>query len=194
MRVGHKVDERTLQARALAAQHIEAALRQLHAALEVDDAQLGAKIPMRLRLEVELGRRAPTAHLGVLAFILADRRGLMRHVGHVHHELGKGRLGLVAAGRRLRQLVVDLANALLGGLGLVLLAFAHHLADRLRRRIALSGKLLFLRDGGAALLVKRQEALAIELEVARAHRLDDGIQVFANEFEIKHGLAPWVWS
>ena len=56
------------------------------------------------------------------------------------------------------QLVVDRADALLGGLGLVLLAGGHHLADALGRGVALGLQSLLLGDGGTTGFVKFGEA------------------------------------
>lgn len=70
-------------------------------------------------------------------------------------QLGIGGLALGGDGG---QLVVDLADALLGGLGLVLLAGGHHLTDALGRGVALGLQSLLLGDGGAAGFVKFGEA------------------------------------
>ena len=67
VQVEHVRDERALQPRAPALEHVEARARDLHAALEVDDAELRAEVPVRLRLEVEGALRALLAHDLVLA-------------------------------------------------------------------------------------------------------------------------------
>ena len=59
----------------------EAAAGELVAALEVKDVEVGAQIPVRLKVEVELARGAPTTALDVLVLVLAVRRGLARNVG-----------------------------------------------------------------------------------------------------------------
>ena len=60
----------------------------------------------------------------------------------------------LALRRDLVELLIDGTDALLGGLGLVLLALAHHLADGLRRSVALLLQRLFLHDGGATALIE----------------------------------------
>ena len=58
VQVEHPGDQRALQARARAAQNVEARAGQLGAALEVDDAQSRAEVPVRLGCEVEFARLA----------------------------------------------------------------------------------------------------------------------------------------
>ena len=187
VRVGHEVDEGALQAGAQAAQQDEAAGGQLHRALEVDDAQLGAQVPVRLHLEAfgdEVARRAPTAHFGVVVLVVAHRRGVGRHVRRGQQQLAQGLVGRFALGADGGNLVVDGAHALLGGLGLVFLPGGHHGADGFRRGVALGLQSLFLRDGGAARLVELGEARGIPRSVAVLHRLGDGFLVIANEFDV----------
>ena len=125
VRVQEEVDKGALQAGAGATENGEAAAGELVAALEVEDVQIGAQIPVRLKVEVELARGAPTTALNVLVLVLAVRRGLARNVGQVSHEVV---LLLLEGGTALGQtvnLLVDGAHGLLGGLGLVLLALLH---------------------------------------------------------------------
>ena len=70
-----------------------------------------------------------------------------------HEVMQLGVDGLALRGD-LVELLIDGTNALLGCLGLFLLAFAHHLADGLRRSVALLLQRLFLHDGSAAALVE----------------------------------------
>ena len=140
---------------------------------------------MRLKVEVELARGAPTTALDVLVLVLAVRRGLARNVGQVSHEVV---LLLLEGGAALGQtvnLLVDGAHGLLGGLGLVLLALLHQGADLLGLGIARGLKFLNLGDDGTTLVVELKELLAIP----SVWRLDgdiDGIGVLANKLDIKH--------
>ena len=59
VQVEHPRDQRALQPRAPALEHVEARARDLHAALEVDDAERGAELPVRLRREVEACASCP---------------------------------------------------------------------------------------------------------------------------------------
>ena len=94
MRVGHEADERALKTSAQATEQHEARFGELHRTLEVNNAQIYAKIPVCFEFEIERGRRAPTTHLGVIVFIFADRRGFGRNVRNREDELFERRLGL----------------------------------------------------------------------------------------------------
>ena len=59
VQVEHEVDERAREPRAGAEQHREARARHARRALEVENAERGAELPVRLRREVERRRRAP---------------------------------------------------------------------------------------------------------------------------------------
>ena len=157
MRVEEVVDKRALEACTCAAEHGEAAAGNLVAALEIEDIEVSAEVPVGLGLEAlgrEVARGAPATALGVLGLVLADGRRGAGDVGHVQHEVMQLGVDGLALRGDLVELLIDSADALLGCLGLVLLAFAHHLADGLRRGVALLLKRLFLHDGGAAVLVK----------------------------------------
>ena len=152
---------------------------------------------MRLHLEAlggEVARRAPAAHFGVVVLVVAHRRGIGRHVRRAQQHLAQGLVGRFAIFADDGQLVVDGAHALLGGFGLVLLAGGHHLADRLRRGVALGLQRLLLRDGGAAGLIELGEARRIPRSMAVLHRLGDGFLVVADELDVEHSRAPSRWE
>ena len=157
VRIGHEVDQRALQTSTLPAQHVETAARKLNAALEVHNAQLGAKIPVSLCLKVELTRRAPTTNLGIVIFVLANRRGGVRHVRRAHQDFLQARIGGSATRGCFGKLLVDLRHLRLDLLGFVLLALTHELADFLGKSIALGLQGLFFSDCGAALVIKLRE-------------------------------------
>ena len=157
VRVEEVVDERALEACTCATEHGEAAAGNLVAALEIENVEVGAKIPVGLGLEAlgrEVARGAPATALGVLGLVLADGRRGAGDVGHMQHEVMQLGIDGLALRRDLVELLIDGTDALLGCLGLVLLALAHHLADGLRRSVALLLQRLFLHDGGAAVLVE----------------------------------------
>ena len=66
VQVEHERDERARQPRAGAEQHREARAGHPRRPLEVEDAERGPEVPVRLRLEVERPRLASTAHLDVV--------------------------------------------------------------------------------------------------------------------------------
>ena len=186
VRIEEEVDEGALKTGAGATENGEAAAGELVAALEVKDVEVGAQIPMRLKVEVELARGAPTTALDVLVLVLAVRRGLARNVGQVSHEVV---LLLLEGGAALGQtvnLLVDGAHGLFGGLGLVLLALLHQGADLLGLGIARGLKFLNLSDDGTTLVVELKELLAIPRRLAVSHGDIDGIGVLANKLDIKH--------
>ena len=92
---------------------------------------------------------------------------------------------LALRGRR-GKLLVDLAHALLRGLGLVLLALAHERADLLGERVALCLQGFLFGDGGFARRVKLGETVLVPTGVARLHGGGDGILVLANETKVQH--------
>ena len=157
VRVEKVVDERALEACTCATEHGEAAAGDLVAALEIEDVEVSAEVPVRLGLEAlgrEVARGAPTATLGVLGLVLADGRCGAGDVGHMQHEVMQLGIDGLALRRDLVELLIDGTDALLGCLGLVLLALAHHLTDGLRCGVALLLQRLFLHDGGATALVE----------------------------------------
>ena len=186
VRIEEEVDEGTLQAGTGATENGETAAGELVAALEVKNVEVGAQIPVRLKVEVELARGAPAATLDVLVLVLAVRRGLARNVGQVSHEVVLLLLeGSTTLGQTVN-LLVDGAHGLLGGLGLVLLALLHQGADLLGLGVARSLKFLDLGDDGTTLVVELKELLAIPRRLAVSHGDIDGIGVLANKLDIKH--------
>ena len=186
VRVKEEVDEGTLKTGAGATENGKAATGELVAALEIEDVEVGAQVPVRLKVEVELARGAPTTALDVLVLVLAVRRGLARDVGKVSHKVV---LLLLESGAALGQtvnLLVDGAHGLLGGLGLVLLALLHQGADLLGLGITRGLELLDLGDDGTALVVELEELLSIPRRLAVGHGGIDGIGVLANKLDIKH--------
>ena len=186
VRVQEEVDKGALQAGAGATENGEAAAGELVAALEVEDVEVGAQVPVRLKVEVELARGAPAATLDVLVLVLTVRGGIARNVGQVSHEVV---LLLLEGGAALGQtvnLLVDGAHGLLGGLGLVLLALLHQSANLLGLGVTRGLKFLDLGDDGTALVVEFKELLAIPRRLAICHGDIDGIGVLANKLDIKH--------
>ena len=151
------VQEETLQSavegRTGAGEDREASSRELRAAIEVEDAALGAEIPVGLGLEAlsrEIARDAPAATLGVLGFVFTHRSGRARDIGDASHEVVQLGVELGALRGEALDARVDLANGFLGRLGLFALAFAHQSADLLGQCVALTLKLLFMGDCATA--------------------------------------------
>ena len=193
MCVSHEVDERTLEAGASATQHDETAGCKLRAALEIDDAQLRAEIPMCLGLEIPLAGRAPATHFRVVVLVIAHRSGVGRHVGRMEQQVLQLRVDFLTFVACTDELVFDLGHARLRSVGFVTLAVLHEHADLLRQRVALGLERLFLHDGSAACLVELRELLAIPIGVAVAHRFGNCFLIIADELYIKHGCSSFVF-
>jgi hypothetical protein len=163
--VDEEVDERALHEGARAAKKVEARAGELDAALEVDHAGSGAKVPVRLGLEVELRGLAPATNLGVIGVVNAIRHGLVGDVGDCGDKVEQVLLDLGALVVKLGDAVLAGSDLGLCGLGLVLLALAHELANLLGDGVAVRLQLLHLRDDRAALLIELEEALAIPVRV-----------------------------
>ena len=124
--VEHEVDQRAFQLRAQAPVEGEARAGDLGGALEIEDAEFGAEIPVRLGLEIELRGLAPAAHFDVVGFGAAHRHGFVRDVGNA----GEQFLELLVHGFHLLvergDLLGDGADFLLplGGVGAFALEFA----------------------------------------------------------------------
>ena len=169
-------------------------LSSARSTLEIEDAQVGAQIPVRLGLKAlcsEVARGAPATALGVLGLVLAHRRGLVGQVGQMRHEVGKLGLELGAAIGQTVDLLVDLAHGFLGRLGLVALAHAHERTDLLGLGVARGLQLLDLGDHGATLIVQSKELLTIPRRLAVGHCGIDDVRVLANEFDVKHDASTW---
>ena len=189
VRIQEVVDESALKTGACAAEHRETAARKLIATIEIEDVQIGAKIPMGLEIEIELARRAPATALGVFAFVFAHRSGVARNVRRAHQNVIELGVDFFALGACLGELFVDLANLFLGSFGLFLFASAHELADFLRSGIALGLQAFLGGNSLATLFIERCEQLGIPREIAVRHCLGNGFLVIANIANIKHGLA-----
>jgi len=85
--VEHPVGQSALQAGARPGQDVEARPGLLDAALEIDDAQRRAKVPVGLRLKVEFRQRAVRGMRDVVRVAHANRHGLMGQVGQPQHHV-----------------------------------------------------------------------------------------------------------
>ena len=96
-----KFIEGALEAGAVIPIEGEAGAGDFGGALEVEDAELLAELPVGLGREVEGGRRAPALHLDVGGFVAADGDGVVRKVGDGGQDVverGVGGLGLLFEG------------------------------------------------------------------------------------------------
>ena len=189
MCVQEEVLQRTIERGAGAGEHGEASAGKLGAAVEVQDAGLDTQVPMGLGLKALGGEVAGLAHaatLGVLVLILAHGRDVGRDVGNAGHEVGDLGVEFGTARAEHLDLLVDLANGVLGSLGLVALALLHEDADLLGLGVAGGLQILDLCDDGAALLIEREEALTVPGALTVRHGGVERLRVLANKFDVEH--------
>ena len=187
MDVQHPGDQRSLQARAQSLQHVEAASRQLDAALKVDNAQCLAQFPVWSRFEVESAQRAFSAHHHVFAVVLADWYAGQRQVGNAAHRVEKLLVDNAQAVVKELDLVADAAHFRFQRFSFLAVTFAHELADTLALRIAAGLQILDLRQQMAPLFVQRQHPVHRRVGVLqRRHLLPDELRLFPNQFDVQH--------
>ena len=90
VQVEHEIRQRTLQLRAQVPVDGEASAGQLHRAFQIENAEFGSQIPMRLGSEIKFRRRAPAANFDILLGALADGNARMRQVRNVPRECRAG--------------------------------------------------------------------------------------------------------
>ncbi len=108
VQVEHEVHQRALQPRAQVPIDGEARAGQLGGALQVEDAQLLAQLPVRLGREVELRRRAPAAHFDVVRFGLADRNAVVGKIGDAGQDVAQSCVRLLGNLLGFRDLLAQL--------------------------------------------------------------------------------------
>ena len=183
VQVHHEVDAGALEAGAESLVEREARARDLGSAVGVEDVELRAEIPVRLRLEVELRRLPPLADLRVLRVVLADWHVFARHVRDVEHDVAELGLDVLELLVELRDLGADGAHLedLRLGIFLVLL----HDTDLLRDRVALALERLRLLQEIAALLVETFKIIEVQRVAAVLEHLTDFVEMFAHKFDIQ---------
>ena len=196
VQVQHELDERPLEARPQVPVDGEARPGDPGRALEVEDAELGPEVPVRLRGEVEGARRADPPHLDVVRGVLSDGHARVGHVRHDEQEPLDRCLHLLEP--RVARLD-PVGDALHLGLEVrrVLLRLAAP-GDLLPGQALAVAQLLHLLDEGAALGVEGPgvhpgeagEGLHVvqALPAAREHG-EDGLAVLHDVLEVQHGRA-----
>ena len=167
---------------------MEAGAGDFRRGLRVEDAEVGADVPVGFRFEAEVFRLAPAADLNVLGVIFADRDGLVRNVRDLEDDLS-------LAGSQFGELVVvgfdfcfDLCH-----LGEDLRGISPgflDLRDLLGRFVLLLFQRIVLLLQLPALLVDGDEFIdfGVEVAVAGLDRSFDSLRVFADDFNIQHGV------
>ncbi len=184
MHVEHEVDQRALQLRAHAEINGEARAGDLGGALEVENAEFGAQVPMRLGSKVERLRHANAPDFEVIFGRLAGGYGFMRDIRDTREHLAElfvERFGLFV---KSRDLAVQFPH---GGLasGRVFTGLAK-LADFLRFGFAFGSELLGLGDRGAAVGVQFAKCLHVERETTVRQTRGGCIQAGSEDGKIVH--------
>src|SRR3569833_3460305 len=87
MQVQHELDQRAVQTRERTAHHRKARTGDFRSGLEVEKDELRAEIDVILGREVELRRRAPTAHLDVVVLVPALWHGGVWDIRHAQQDV-----------------------------------------------------------------------------------------------------------
>jgi hypothetical protein len=184
VKVQHPADQRPLQPRAEAAQHIKTAARHLDAPFKVNDAETLGDFPVGFGREVERSNIAPRFSFDVLVLRFPDGHARVGHVGHVEQQVRNGGFGFV-------QLYVELTDAVIdslhGGNLLSALGGIPGLADFLASYIALVAQRFHLRNQRTPGLVEREQViyrLCIQKETAQSRF--DSFGLFTDEFQVQH--------
>ena len=189
LQVQHELGQRAVQAGDRAAHEREARAGQLGGHVEIQAQRLAhgnvvARFEgQRLRIAVGTGGgRQPAAHFDVVVGRLAQRRAGVRQVGHRHEQLVQR---LLQRG----QLFFQLLQAHRHGLGLShdgagVLALGLELADLLGQRVAAGLQGFGLGLDGLAAGFQVVEPFRVEGHAAGLEAVDDGLQVFAQQYRV----------
>ena len=187
VQVEHEVHQRALQLRAQVPVDGEARAGQLHGALQVENAEFGPQIPMRLRSEIKFRRRAPAADFDVVFGALSDGHAGVGKVGNAGENFAQARVQI----RWRFSPVLNLLAQFFGfghGRARVLPALLQ-LGDLFGRLVALRLAGLRLGNRLAPLRVDFAEILQhrSRIHAALAQLFFHQRQVVANKIQIKHG-------
>ena len=166
--VEHEGGEGPLEPRSRARQQREASSGNLRGALEVQDPECLAELPVRPGLEVEAPGLSPSSRLGVRLLVGADGDALVREIRQrFQHPLDRA-VDLVLTLFRALDRVRFLAQLGAERLRLVLLPLLEERADALRRVPVLVAKGADLGLELLPLVVERDERVEIDVCVAVA--------------------------
>ncbi len=177
--IEHEVDQRTFQPRAQAQVHHKACSCNLGGPLEIQNAQFGPKIPVRLHREVESRRSAPTAHFHVISGILAHRNRFLRKVGNASQHLPERFVNLLDVVFQRGNALADLTHfeLVFRGIDALLAQLAYFDTLGIPQRFELFG----FRQSGAPLHIRLTKLFHIKGEAPGRQSCCDGVQVRSKE-------------
>ena len=183
MQVQHEVNDRALQSGAHALVNSEPGAGDLGCALEVEDVQIFADVPVGFHLEALFSRGAPLAQLDIIAVVYAFLYVFIRCVRHVQQSVAQSLFCLGDLSVQFLDIVGELLE-LCHQFGRILAFF---LIDRdlLRGSLLMVLHLLHSRQQFSSLLVQLHDLA--QSEVAFASQLDrffDAFVVFSDSLDI----------
>ncbi len=182
--IQHELHERPVEPGRRAPHHGEARLGDLARPVEVEDAEGLADLEVLLRLEGELSRRAPAAHLDVVIGRATHRHARVGQVRHLEQQALEPRVHLLHEPVENLDALRHLAHARHGRLRI--LAAPLGLPDGLGRAIALGLEILGLGHQPAALGVCGEHRRERDLGAARRERALHRRRVFADQLDVEH--------
>ena len=184
VRIEHEIHQRAFQARAQPAVHREPRGRDLRRAFQVQDAEFGTKIPMRLGREVERARRAPAVDLDVILGAAPHGNRLVRKVRHAGERQAKLLVKIAHLLIEPGNALADLTHLLLPLRGID--ALLSQLGDLAAFRVAQGFQLLGLGHGGAPSRIEFAKCVHVKRKPARSQAARDRIQIGAEIVQIVH--------
>ncbi len=186
VKVEHEVDERAREARAGAAEHGESRAGNARGALEIQNAERRAQVPVRQRREIECARLAMAADFGIVVGALPHRHARVREI----RQLQQRRVAPVLDTVQLDAELADLRSArfvrFLKRRSVLALPLCPR--DLVARRVLLALQSLKLGDNPPPCGFERRDLLEglIGIEPAVAESATDVLDVIANVGWVEH--------
>ena len=168
----------------VAAQHVEARAGHLHAALEVDDAQVLRQLPVRFRHEVERALLPMLGNDDIAALVGRNRHVRQGYVRHVQHEPVEASVDAVDLFIQRADTVAQLAHLSNQRLSHLWVLGA---ANLFRAPVELSLEGFYLGQQGAAARVERDDLVDRRLNVRRGNSGFHPIRIFPDHAQVEHG-------
>ena len=93
VQVEHEVHQRAFELGSEIPIHRKPRACQLRSALQIENAQFLAQLPMRLGREIKMWRSSPASHFDVVGFAAADGHAVVGKVGNADENVAQPRVG-----------------------------------------------------------------------------------------------------